>query len=182
MNSPSRRLRSGFTLIEMLATISIIVILAGRVVAGTAFVKEKQNRSKAEIQIKLLSNACEEFKLDHGYYPGRDDNSKSDGKNMSNQLFMDLYWDSNRDGSGPRTDAVQKIYLSDLDPENNKQGWIEGKGQAAHILDPWNNEYLYRKGVNAQNPDFDLWSPGKDGRTNPENPKDKINRDDVRNQ
>ena len=36
---------------------------------------------------------------------------------------------------------------------------------AQKILDPWGNEYLYRKGANAVNPDFDLWSKGKDGKT-----------------
>jgi general secretion pathway protein G len=181
MNFPASRSRRGFTLIEMLATVTIIVILAGMVVAGTGFVKDKQNRAKAEIQIKLLANACEEYKLDHGSYPGKDENSKGDGKNMSNELFRDLYWDSNRDGSGPKTDTEQKIYISELDPENNSQAWTDGKDQDIRILDPWNNEYRYRKGASALNPDFDLWSTGKDGKTNPENPNNKVNRDDIRN-
>ena len=181
MKLPSRRHRRGFTLIEMLVTITIIVILAGLIVAGMDFVKIKRQRATAEIQIKMLANACEEFHLDHGFYPGRSDNSPADGKNMTNEIFQDLYWDSNRDGSGPLTDTTQRIYLSDLDPDHNKQGWIEGKGQAARIVDPWGNEYRYRKGNNAQSPDFDLWSVGKDGKSYPDNPKDKANRDDIRN-
>ncbi|MCX6876340.1 MAG: type II secretion system protein GspG [Verrucomicrobia bacterium] len=181
MKPPPHRIRHGFTLVEMLATITIIVILAGLVVAGTAFVKDRQKRATAEIQIRLLANACEEYKLDHGSYPGSDSSLNGDGRNMTNGLFKDLYWDSNRDGAGPQNDSEQKIYISELDPKNNKQGWTEGRGEAARIVDPWGNEYRYRKGVNAQSPDFDLWSPGKDGRTNPENPKDKFNRDDVRN-
>lgn len=181
MTTPSHRVPRGFTLIEMLSSITIIVILAGMVVAGTAFVKEKQRRSVAEVQIKLLANACEEFKLDNHFYPGIQENTRGDGKNMSNELFSDLYWDSDRDGSGPKSDADQKIYIAELDPEHNKQGWIDGNGQAARIIDPWGNEYRYRKGSNAINPDFDLWSSGKDGKTSPDNPKDKNNRDDVQN-
>lgn len=165
----------------MLVTITIIVILAGLVVAGMDFVNEKKRRATATMQINLLATACEEFKLDHGYYPGRSDNSPGNGKDMSNELFQDLYWDSNRDGSGPLNDSTQRIYLADLDPENNKQGWTEGKAQATRIVDPWGNEYRYRKGSSSQSPDFDLWSVGKDGKSNPENPKDKANRDDVRN-
>ncbi len=179
--SSTLRPRRGFTLIEMLATITIIMILAGMVLAGMDYVREKQRRSTAETQITLLAHACEEFKLDWGFYPGRADNTASDGKNMSNELFSDLYWDSNRDGSGPLQDTAQRIYISELEPEHNKQGWIDGRGQAARILDPWRNEYRYRKGTSAQNPDFDLWSPGKDGKTNPDNPKDKVNRDDIGN-
>ena len=55
--SSTRRPRRGFTLIEMLATITIIMILAGMVVAGMDYVKEKQRRSTAEMQIKLLAHA-----------------------------------------------------------------------------------------------------------------------------
>ncbi len=181
MNALSPRDRRGFTLIEMLATITIIVILVGMVMAGTRFIKIKRDLSKAELQLRLLAKACEDFKMDQGAYPGKDDNTNADGKNMSNELFRDLFWDSNRNGSGPKADTEQRIYLTELDPENNRQGWIEGTGQAAHIIDPWGNEYRYRKGTNAQNPDFDLWSPGKDGKSNPDNPRDKTNHDDVRN-
>ncbi len=181
MKAPALRRSRGFTLIEMLTVITIIVILAGLVIAGTGFVKEKQKQSKAKIQVDLLSNGCEDFKSDNGYYPGINDNTAGDGKNMSKELYSDLYWDSDRDGSGPKSDSDQKIYISDLDPENNKQGWSDGKGQSARILDPWGNEYRYRKGSGANNPDFDLWSCGPDGKTNPDNPKDKANKDDVKN-
>ena len=181
MTAPTNRIRRGFTLIEMLATITIIVILAGMVVAGMGFVKEKQRREKAKTQIALLSKACEEFKHDYGFYPGIQENTRSGGKNMSNELFTDLFWDSDRDGAGPQSDSEQPIFESQLDPEHNQQDWIDGKGQSAKILDPWGNEYRYRKGNDAINPDFDLWSSGKDGKTNPENPKAKENRDDVTN-
>ncbi|KAB2641168.1 MAG: prepilin-type N-terminal cleavage/methylation domain-containing protein [Verrucomicrobia bacterium] len=181
MNPSSSRRCSGFTLVEMLVTITIIVILAGLVVAGMDYAKESTKRNTAKVQIGLLAQACDDFKLDFGFYPGRAENSPSDGKNMSNELFSDLYWDSNRDGSGPLNDTVQKIYISDLDPEHNRQGWIDGRGQAARILDPWRNEYRYRKGSGAQSPDFDLWSPGKDGKSVPDDPKNKFNRDDIHN-
>ena len=80
--------------------------------------------------------------------------------------------------------------MPELDPANNKVGWTSGKASATtKILDPWNNEYRYRSAVDAngkantstQNPDFDLWSVGKDGKTNPSSPTDKSNRDDIKN-
>jgi hypothetical protein len=69
------------------------------------------------------------------------------------------------------------------------------------VVDPWGNQYCYRTefgtpnastGVAAanadtQNPGFDLWSMGKDGRTNASNPSmttpatNNTNKDDVRN-
>jgi hypothetical protein len=55
------------------------------------------------------------------------------------------------------------------------------------IVDPWGKEYRYRKGTAAQNPDFDLWSTGKDVDTNTSNPSlttpatNNRNVDDIRN-
>ena len=59
----------GFTLIELMAVITIIVILAGLVVGGLGFVNDRQAKEKAKVQIALLSKAIEEYKLDNGVYP-----------------------------------------------------------------------------------------------------------------
>ncbi len=181
--SPSS-FRAGFTLVEMLAVITIIIILASIVVAGTKFATEKQNRSKARVQIDMLANACEEYKLDTGNYPIGGNGMKKD----SNILYNLLYWDSDQNGSGADTDNQQKIYLSELDPDNNKQGWIEGRKSEAIIIDPWGNEYHFRSGRTADgkanptavNPDVDIWSAGPDGKTNLSG-EDKTTKDDIRN-
>ncbi len=163
--------RRGFTLIEMLTVIVIIVILAGLVIAGSGFVKDKRSQSQAQIQIKLLGNAIQEYQLDTGSFPPSTD---PQGKNQTNELFRVLYWD------GAQPDSNRKIYLPELDPLNNSQGWVEGTGENAIIIDPWGSEYRYRTGEAARNPDFDLWSIGKDGATNPDSPTDTVNNDDIR--
>jgi prepilin-type N-terminal cleavage/methylation domain-containing protein len=61
--------KAAFTLIELMAVITIIVILAGLVVGGMGFVSERQAKEKAKVQIALLSKALEEYKLDMGSYP-----------------------------------------------------------------------------------------------------------------
>jgi hypothetical protein len=83
---------------------------------------------------------------------------------------------------------AMKIYLNELDPRATKQGWVTTTTAATpaaslKILDPWGNNYRYRKGSNAQNPDFDLWSMGKDSKTNAATPSatDPLNADDIRN-
>jgi len=192
MQTPRRPAPPAFSLIEMLAVISIIVILASIVIGGMGFVTEKQAKAKAQIQMALLSKALEEYKLDLGVYPPTINSPKGEGN--SKILFKALYWDSNNDGLGAPEgdapgDANQKIYLQELDPAMNKQGWTSGKPSVTtKIIDPWGNEYRYRSAVDAAgkpnsntlNPDFDLWSMGKDGKTNPAMPKDKVNRDDIK--
>lgn len=164
--NPSISERSGFTLIEMLVTITIIVILAGLSLGGFKFVSTKQAYSQAEIQIKLLENGIEEYKLDTGEYP----------ESGIGNLFRALYKDrlNNVDGNN-------KIYVSQLDPENNKQGWtIPGQDK---ITDPWGAEYIYRRSSDprAVNPDFDLLSKGQDGSTNLNDLNHAQNKDDVAN-
>jgi type II secretory pathway pseudopilin PulG len=129
-------------------------------VGGFDFVKQKQANDQAKIQISLLSNAIEEYKLDNGSYPPT---------GSSNSIYRLLYWD------GADQDPPGKIYVSQLDPVNNKQGWTDGENDTANIVDPWGAEYLYRDGSDpaARNPDFDLISKGKDGQEN--------TADDIRN-
>lgn len=201
MKTPSRRHSAAFTLVEMMAVITIIVILAGIVVGGMGYVNEKQASSKAKVQIKRLEAALEEYKLDNGSYPPTADKTgtfTSSGTSTSSILFNYLYLDSDRDGQTGTSDTDQKIYLPELDPANNKQGWTIATTPATDtkITDPWGNEYCYRSAfgeppvppatgtapanTNTQNPDFDLWSLGKDGKSTPDSPSDSTNKDDVR--
>jgi prepilin-type N-terminal cleavage/methylation domain-containing protein len=190
MKTPSRRGRAAFTLIELMAVITIIVILAGIVVGGMGYVNEKQAREKAKIQIALLSKALEEYKLDNGTYPLTSNFADSGTVSTTPILFKALYWDSDNDGAGPPGDTDQKIYLPELDPVNSKQGWTTAPaGSNTKITDPWGQEYRYRTAfrsgtggvltpnANAQNPDFDLWSVGKDGSSANANTQ----KDDIRN-
>lgn len=154
----------GFTLIEMLVTITIIVILAGLTVGGFKFVTTKQANEQAKIQISLISNALEEYKLDKGEYPP--------GTNSTTPLYKALYFDGVQDDGS-------KIYLPELDPVNNKQGWTEGTGADVKIIDPWGVEYIYRNPPTV-NPDFDLLSKGQDGVTS-DILTDQQNKDDITN-
>jgi prepilin-type N-terminal cleavage/methylation domain-containing protein len=188
---PQRPGKAAFTLIELMVVITIIVILAGLVVGGMEYANQRQASEKTKVQIALLSKGIEEYKLDMGAYPGTADNTPIAG-DVSEQLYQALFKDG-YDYTNPNTPPASwtkatKIYLNDLDPRNNKQGWVTTTTNAApganlKIIDPWGNNYRYRKGTNAQNPDFDLWSCGKDGKTNTATPSttQTDNKDDIRN-
>ena len=193
MKTHPRPGQAAFTLVELMAVVTIIVLLAAVVVGGMGFVGERQNKEKARVQIALLSKALEEYKADLGTYPPTPDKAGSfdgtAGTDTSDILFNALFWDSDNDQAGAGQDDDQKIYLPELDPASSKQGWTTGTAAATlPILDPWGNEYCYRSATTAdgtansgtQNPDFDLWSMGKDGKTNAD-PKHKDSRDDIKN-
>ncbi len=189
MKTISRKSQAAFTLVELLAVITIIAILAGMVVGGMGFVNDRQAKEKAKVQIALLSKAIEEYKLDMGVYPATENKAgafqATGGTATSSILFKALYFD------GLNTPTTNKLYLPELDPATSKQGWTSGTASATTIIvDPWGNQYCYRTAVaangttanaNTQNPDFDLWSMGKDGKSAPDSPTDTSNKDDIKN-
>lgn len=167
----------GFTLMELLVVVTIIVILAGITLGGMSLVQQKTARDKAKVQIKLLESAIEDYQSDNKSYPS---SPEPGGENGSEILFEELY--------NKGFQAKEKIYLGELDPDGNAegkggQGWIRKSANSAQIIDPWGNPYYYRDGSSESsiNPDFDLWSAGKDGRTNAADPKHQDCQDDIRN-
>ena len=178
--------QAAFTLIELMVVITIIIILAGLVIGGMEYANQRSASEKAKTQIALLSKGIEEYKLDMGGYPATNDITTTSGSNgtvTSFILFNALYWTP--------VSSSQRIYLPELDPATSKQGWTSVT--TSTITDPWGNQYCYRSSSNATggpnsatvNPDFDLWSMGKDGKSNAANPSTtdplKLNADDIRN-
>ena len=198
--------KAAFTLVELMAVITIIVILAGLVVGGLGYVTDKQAKSKANVQIALLSKALEAYKLDMGNYPLTADTTTG-LLNSAASLYIPLFYegyDYSKQATPPATwtkkigtvDFAKSttIYLADLDPTTTKQGWIDPvtgtvPPATTPVKDPWGAEYRYRtaqqlsgatSNAATQNPDFDLWSAGKDGKSTA-TPADKENRDDIKN-
>ena len=213
MKTNHRSGKAAFTLIELMAVITIIVILAGLVVGGLGYVTDKQAKSKAGIQIALLSKALEAYKLDMGTYPLTANTAT--GLSQTPALYQALFYEgydyakqnSPEDwvktvGSNTKFPKATTIYVADLDPTATKQGWVANvttvPATIAGLLDPWGKEYAYRTAsglpagtpavspVNAatMNPDFDLWSYGKDGFSKPAGTSAadiKSNADDIKN-
>jgi prepilin-type N-terminal cleavage/methylation domain-containing protein len=65
----SRRLRQGFTLVELLVVISIIAILAALLLAGVMVMRGKSMISTTQIEIREMRAALENFKTKYGIYP-----------------------------------------------------------------------------------------------------------------
>ncbi|HEX7262385.1 MAG TPA: type II secretion system protein [Luteolibacter sp.] len=66
MKSIQRHGKAAFTLIELMAVIAIMVILAALVMGGLGYVQDKRASSQAKVQMGLISKALEEYKLDRG--------------------------------------------------------------------------------------------------------------------
>src|SRR5271170_4348492 len=59
---------AGFTLVELLAVLIIIAILAGLIVGAGKYALTKGATSRAQAEIAAMENALEHYKTDNGYY------------------------------------------------------------------------------------------------------------------
>src|SRR3981081_2938536 len=64
-----KRRYNAFTLVELLVVTSIIIVLAGLVLATSGYIATKGRRSRAEAEIAAISAALESYKTDNGIYP-----------------------------------------------------------------------------------------------------------------
>jgi prepilin-type N-terminal cleavage/methylation domain-containing protein len=69
--------RGGFTLVELMAVIAVIVVLAAISVPMINVALKRSRRAQAEAEIAALANAIEHFRLVQGHYPPVD--SAADG-------------------------------------------------------------------------------------------------------
>ncbi len=173
---PQRR-ASGFSLMELIVVVAIIVILAGLTLGAMSVVNRKKADKTANVQLKLIENAIENYNSDNRSYPPNPDPMGERGDEV---LYKYLYYDGfeTRDTGGV-------VYMPEFDPDNNAksgQQWMQGLGAQARVVDPWGQFWRYRSAdsTGAQNPDFDLWSMGADGKTNAD-PKHKDCADDIKN-
>lgn len=168
---------------ELLVVVSIMVILAGLSLGILGYVNNKDALERAKIQLGLLETALESYKSENGEYP---QSTRPDGTGGTNEMFQKLF---------PKNED-EKVYLPQLDPENDPIGWLSSSGRTANyatmeILDPWANEFRYRSAPNtgrggpvSANPGYDLWSSGPDGKSTASrgdyDPKHPDNLDDIR--
>lgn len=158
--SPSRY-RSGFSLIELLVVISIIVILAGIGLATFQKVKRGQAIDLTKVRIKNASLKLEDYANENnGLYPVGDDASSA-------ILYNTLSGDYSGQGEAPTGPTYWKELLT-KDP--SLVGTFQSKKV---ILDGFGQSLRYRAALDEDgNPvenvkndgSFDLWSVGPDGK------------------
>ncbi|MFA6816600.1 MAG: type II secretion system protein GspG [Lentisphaeria bacterium] len=132
-----------FTLIELLAAIAIIIILAGILIGGLGHASKKADISKAISLMEQLQMGLEEFKDQNGFYP-----QSATAKNVT---------------FGVDTDG---LYFSDSSCHFVKKGttrpFIE-IGTEGDYEDPWGNAFQYMCPGTNNPTSYDLWSNGLNG-------------------
>jgi type II secretory pathway pseudopilin PulG len=163
-----------FTVLELLVVMTIIVVLAGLILATSGYVQTKGKRSRAEAEIAALSAALENYKADNATYPTDTANGTTntlDARTMPDPTAAQyaaasvfLYKELSGDPTGNRV-PTGKSYFS------FKPNMLLPKDQTqavSAIADPFGFSYGYSTANQASsakgyNPTFDLWSTAGTG-------------------
>jgi prepilin-type N-terminal cleavage/methylation domain-containing protein len=166
---PSVVAQCAFTIIELLIVITIILVLAGLILAASEYIQTKAKRSRAEAEIATISAALENYKADNGIYPIDTANGTTntlDARTMFNPTAAPyaaasvfLYKELSGDPTGNRIPTGKSYFPF-------KPNMLLPKDQAQAVVaiaDPFGYSYGYSTAYQVDpskgyNPTFDLWS------------------------
>src|SRR2546421_5169588 len=143
-----------FTIVELLVVITIIIVLAGLILATTGYVQKKGARSRAEAEIAAMSAALENYKSDNGIYPTNSNTYALDARTSVNPssyqpaslyLYETLYGVTSDSRTATPTSKTYFVFKPNmlLPPPPST-------GNITAIRDPFGNSYGYST---AANPD-----------------------------
>jgi prepilin-type N-terminal cleavage/methylation domain-containing protein len=173
-----------FTLVEMLAVIAVIAILAGLTISAFSGVMKTAARSRTRTEIKAFSTALESYKADNGAFPipispvfssaGSYDNSGYNAalyQASSAQLYESLTGQTNYGEPPPTPASGIVIYYAFKPSQLGNDTAATAANGPVYIKDPLGNSYGYFPGyvssgttnapINGYG-SFDLWSTGGD--------------------
>lgn len=99
----ARGSRRAFSLLELLAVIAVIGILASLIFPSISGARKSANRAKTKVQFNQWAAAIESFRSEYGYYPTFDSSNLVNGGATTvvsgDHLFHDILAGKKRDGS-----------------------------------------------------------------------------------
>jgi general secretion pathway protein G len=138
--APRRALRRGFTLMEMLIVLAILVMLVALVVPRFLGAQKKADRQTTKVQVEAFRGALERYALDTRSYP-------------TTEQGLQALMVAPADGEESSTTGWEGPYL-------NKDEMPK---------DPWGNDFQYVYPPERGSGDTpDIWSYGPDGEDNTE--------------
>jgi prepilin-type N-terminal cleavage/methylation domain-containing protein len=66
---PQAGRNAGFSLVEILAVLAIIIVLAGTIIGLARYAESKATQSKVRMEIANIDTSLQQYKIDKGAYP-----------------------------------------------------------------------------------------------------------------
>lgn len=169
--------QSGFSMIELMTVIGIMVVLAGILIGSLPGIQSRVNRQKVETFLGELESGLSVYQIDNGIYPQNPPSGDRDSSGVegSHVLYKHLSGDWNLDGevdskvTGDSKD--EKVYVQRLAMAQNrdsKDPRATDIGGLMRVIDSYGNPIRYLaeapnlapgdRNQEMRNPTYDLWS------------------------
>ena len=163
MRRPTRR--SGFTLVELLTVIAVIMILSMATFSMFRAASNSTRKARSKGDIQAIAMACENYKKNYGDYPcraftGTEDTYRKDlfdqlaGRRLiksfalvsGTAIELVAYDDSRLPGSSRKMKSFVSFGEIKTNDDSNfgKEDWKAGSPATFEFRDAWGNPYDYR--------------------------------------
>ncbi len=170
--SHAAAVRRGFSLIELLIVLAILVLLASLVAPRLLGSREKANIDAAKTQISLFKSTLEIYSLHMGGYPTSEQGLKA---LIERPSADSAGGDLGDDEFGDEEDLADFGDDAEGDEMDEEDGGSNSNWQGPYIKadklpkDPWGSSYRYEfPGQNNKIGEPDIWSIGPDRKDNTE--------------
>lgn len=160
-----KTLRFRFTLVEVLAVVALVSLLAAIGFGAYSYAMNASRESNTKALLKRIEAGLESCRTKYGYYPA----SQSFRRiliqlDTSTKLVSDIQFDVSSSETGisgtSLSDEMRKEFLRVVEEESLKKG----KTGDFVLEDSWGGAIYYRYPGQINRGGFDLIAPGADGR------------------
>lgn len=155
------RSRRGFTLVEMLVVICIVLVLLAFVTVFIPYVRTRGQVAKTVVLVQTLTNACQSYHTDYGKYPPKDagGNSKSLHKYLGGPRKVIVAYSK----SGPNITKDAPPYIAfDLTMLEEGRADVFPGSNPSEIIDGFGRPIRYEEKGKNNPKGVDIWSLGDD--------------------
>ena len=146
MSAAGRVRRAGFTLIEILAVILILGILATILITQLGGAEQAAREQTTAQRMAKIEAAIEHYSREFGAYPpssfAGDQEVSNDGTNVGNEALVVALWSKKWNAGGLLDDVVDQLVNLDED-SSNRQLTDFGNRALLEIPDDWGNPLAY---------------------------------------
>ncbi|MEM6278122.1 MAG: prepilin-type N-terminal cleavage/methylation domain-containing protein [Verrucomicrobiota bacterium] len=181
-NFHSTRTDSGFSMIELMTVIGIMVLLAGILIASLPGIQVRIDRSNVETFIAELEAGLSTYQIENGIYPQNPPSGDRDSSGVEGSRVLYKYlsgdWDENGEVDPDETVYVPRLTLREND--NAKKPRVSDIGGFPRVVDAFSNPIRYiaeppnlpstQRNSEMRNPTYDLWAIAD---ADPEDPEDE---------
>ena len=134
-----------FTLVELLAVVMVILVLAGIMLGAAGYVQTKMATATAKVQIAAMGAALEAYKADWGFYPPTSPvriSATGFGEATNNWI---LYCALSGANGGKRYQKfpANQLRVNIASGSTSASGTGAASGGRTNICDPWGAPYNY---------------------------------------